>query len=178
MPTLFPLQVSPTIPTPLGRLGDLSQNFLFSWSPTTGQLFRRLDGKLWRRVEGNPKLFLRCVDQGILQHAAEDPDFLATYGRVVREFDEYLSKPVKQDGLEATDLIAYFCAEFGLHESFRSIRAASACSRATTAKQRVTFGCRSWPWACSTGRVTSRSGSIATATRFRRIRRSSLARRR
>jgi glycogen phosphorylase len=118
MPTLFPLQLSPTIPTPLRRLGDLSQNFLFSWSPTTGQLFRRLDGKLWRRVEGNPKLFLRCVDQGILEHAAEDVDFLAAYGQVVREFDDYLRKPVRYDGFEASDLIAYFCAEFGLHESF------------------------------------------------------------
>jgi starch phosphorylase len=118
MPTLFPLQVSPTIPEPLRRLADLAENFLFSWQPTTGQLFRRLDGKLWRRVDANPKLFLRCVDQGILEHAAEDSEFLAAYGEVLREFDEYVGKPVKHDGLGSSDLIAYFCAEFGLHESF------------------------------------------------------------
>ncbi len=117
---LFPLQVSPTIPSPLRRLADLAQNFWFSWYPETGQLFRKLDGVLWRKVEGNPKLFLRCVDQGILERAADDETFLATYATVLADFDGYLRKTgaPKPDELVATDLVAYFCAEFGLHESF------------------------------------------------------------
>ena len=116
----FPLQVSPTIPAPLRRLADLAQNFWFSWYPETGQLFRKLDAVLWRKVEGNPKLFLRCVDQGILERAADDEAFLATYGAVLADFDRYLRKTgaPKPDELVATDLVAYFCAEFGLHESF------------------------------------------------------------
>ena len=59
--TMFPLQVSPTIPPQLRRLVDLAQNFWFSWYPETGQLFRKLDTVLWRKVDGNPKLFLRDV---------------------------------------------------------------------------------------------------------------------
>ena len=86
----FPLQVSPTIPQPLRRLADLAENFWFSWYPETGQLFRKLDAVLWRKVEGNPKLFLRCVDQGILDRAAADGPYLAEYedliGRVRRVF--------------------------------------------------------------------------------------------
>ncbi len=118
--SFFPLQVSPTIPAPLRRLADLAQNFWFSWYPETGQLFRKLDPVLWRKVEGNPKLFLRCVDQGILERAADDEAFLATYGSVLADFDRYLRKTgaPKPDELVATDLVAYFCAEFGLHESF------------------------------------------------------------
>ena len=118
--SFFPLQVSPTIPATLRRLADLAQNFWFSWYPETGQLFRKLDAVLWRKVEGNPKLFLRCVDQGILERAADDEAFLATYGSVLADFDRYLRKTgaPKPDELVATDLVAYFCAEFGLHESF------------------------------------------------------------
>jgi glycogen phosphorylase len=117
---MFPLQVSPTIPPPLRRLSELAQNFWFSWYPETGALFRKLDAVLWRRVEGNPKLFLRCVDQGILERAADDPTFLAAYSTVLADFDRYLAKTGAEpiDELTATDLVAYFCAEFGLHESF------------------------------------------------------------
>ena len=118
--TLFPLQVAPTIPPAIGRLTDLTRNFLFSWFPTTGQLFRSLDSVLWRKTEGNPKLFLRCVDQGLLDHAANDPKFLSAYQRVLGEFDRYVAEGGHADGTELVkdDLIAYFCAEFGFHESF------------------------------------------------------------
>ena len=116
----FPLQVSPTIPQPLRRLADLAENFFFSWYPETGQLFRKLDSVLWRKVDGNPKLFLRCVDQGILERAADDREYLNGYDEVLRAFDDYLLAPsgAKLEELAAGDLVAYFCAEFGLHESF------------------------------------------------------------
>lgn len=118
-PTLFALQVSPRIPAALARLDELAQNFWFSWYPSTGQLFRKLDAPLWRRVEGSPKLFLRCVDQGILEAAAESEAFLAEYRAVLEAFDRYMTKrPPLVDGLAPNDLIAYFCAEYGWHESF------------------------------------------------------------
>jgi starch phosphorylase len=118
--TLFPLQVSPTIPAPIARLEDLAQNFLFSWYPATGQLFRSLDAALWRRTESNPRLFLRCVDQVVLEQAAVDPAFLAAYHELLGRYDRYLGERPEPSGLDlgVDDLIAYFCAEFGFHESF------------------------------------------------------------
>ena len=119
--TLFPLQVSPTLPPALHRLAELAQNFWFSWTPAMGQLFRRLDGVLWRKVDGNPVLFLKCVDQGILENAADDPAFLTAYQEVLGAFDEYLGRVTQThivEGLGPSDLVAYFCAEYGLHESF------------------------------------------------------------
>jgi starch phosphorylase len=117
--TLFPLQVSPSVPAPLQRLNDLATNYWFSWYPATGQLFRRLDSALWRKVEGSPKLFLKCVDQGILDNAAEDETFLSAYREVLAAFDEYLGGSMPKDhAFAADDLVAYFCAEYGLHESF------------------------------------------------------------
>jgi starch phosphorylase len=117
--SVFALQVSPSIPPSLQRLDDLAKNFWFSWNPALGQLFRNLDPALWRKVEGSPRLFLRTVDQSILEHAATDSKFLEEYRRIVAEFDEYLgANPPPRDGLEQSDLIAYFCAEYGWHESF------------------------------------------------------------
>ncbi len=117
--SVFALQVSPSIPPPLKRLDDLAKNFWFAWNPALGQLFRKLDPKLWRKVEGSPRLFLRTVDQSILDHAATDASFIGEYRRIVAEFDDYVGgTPAPPEGLEASDLIAYFCAEYGWHESF------------------------------------------------------------
>ena len=117
--TQFPLQVAPIIPEPLKRLEDLASNFWYSWYPPTGQLFRKLDATLWRRVEGSPRHFLRSVDQGILESAAVNPDFLADYRTVLAGFDKYVNRPQPAiPELASDDLIAYFCAEYGLHESF------------------------------------------------------------
>jgi starch phosphorylase len=117
--SVFALQVSPSIPPAIRRLDDLAKNFWFSWNPALGQLFRKLDPQLWRKVEASPRQFLRSVDQSILDHAATDPKFIEEYRRIVASFDEYLgSKPAFRDGLEPGDLIAYFCAEYGWHESF------------------------------------------------------------
>jgi glycogen phosphorylase len=119
--TIYSLQVSPRLPPAIERLGDLASNFWFSWYPAVAQLFNRLDPTLWRTTEGNPKLFLRCVDQGILDRAAEDEAFITAYRRVLAEFDAYLEaglRPQKAGDLADDDLIAYFCAEYGFHESF------------------------------------------------------------
>ena len=60
--------------------------------------------------------------------------------------------------------VAYFSAEFGIHESLPDLlRAAWACWRATTSRARPTSGCRWWRSACSTASRTSASASAATA---------------
>src|SRR5262245_35244043 len=117
--TLFPLQVSPSLPPPLSRLADLAGNFWFSWYPATGQMFRKLDPVLWRAVTSSPRLFLRSVDQSTLDAAAENPEFMREYEAVIAAFDRYFAgRPAPPDGFVRGDLIAYFCAEYGWHESF------------------------------------------------------------
>ncbi len=119
--TTYSLQVCPRVPAALDRLVDLTSNFLFSWQPEIQQLMNRLDPVLWRRIGGNPALFLRCVDQGILERAAEDEGFISAYRKALTEFDAYLEqRPAgyRPAGLESDELIAYFCAEYGFHECF------------------------------------------------------------
>ncbi len=118
--TPFTLTVNPKIPERLARLEELVNNLWYSWDRATRALFSRLDPKLWEAVGHNPKTFLRRVDESLLLLAAEDPTFLSNYNSVLSAYDSYHSEPVRYhaiEGLNARDQIAYFCFEFGFHES-------------------------------------------------------------
>jgi glycogen phosphorylase len=119
--TTHTLRVFPRLPAEIARLADLASNFLFSWSPDIQQLMNRLDPVLWRKTDANPRLFIRCVDQGILERAAEDEGFVSACRKVLTEFDAYLEQPplaYRPAELGVNDTIAYFCAEYGFHECF------------------------------------------------------------
>jgi glycogen phosphorylase len=118
--TAFMLTVNPKLPERLSRLEELTNNLWYSWDRATRALFSRLDAHLWEAVGHNPKAFLRRVDESLLVAAAEDPTFLSNYNSVLSAYDSYHSEPIRYntiEGIEARDQIAYFCFEFGFHES-------------------------------------------------------------
>jgi starch phosphorylase len=119
--TPFVVEVNPRIPRRLSRLSELADNLWYAWDRPTRTLFARLHPGLWDAVNHNPKAFLKRVDEERLTEAAEDHIFLGSYNRVLSAFDTYMSEPLRRDmplELKPGDLIAYFCAEFGYHESF------------------------------------------------------------
>ncbi|MCX7861228.1 MAG: DUF3417 domain-containing protein, partial [Chloroflexus sp.] len=89
--------------------------------PEAQDLYRSIDPELWELVYHNPVEFLRDVRQRKLEAAANDPAYLKRYDAVLKSFDSYMR--AKQTWFskhypDAKDtLIAYFSAEFGLHES-------------------------------------------------------------
>ncbi len=119
------LSVFPTLPAELSRLEELSYNLWWSWTPEAQTLFSDIDAELWDSpaVYHNPVKFLRDVDQTKLNATAQNADYLTHYHSVLAQFDEYMgtkdtwfarSYPDHiRDGMQ----IAYFSAEFGLHES-------------------------------------------------------------
>ena len=118
--TTYTLEVNPRLPRQLVRLEELANNLLYSWDRPTRLLFSRLDSRLWSEVGHNPKAFLKRIDEQKLVDAADDPVFLGNLSRVLSAFDVYLKEPLRRNGsewLRKNDLIAYFCAEFGFHES-------------------------------------------------------------
>jgi len=119
--TRHQLEVNPEVPQRLKRLEEISNNLWYSWDRPTRSLFARLSAGLWRAVHHSPKAFLKRIDQKRINEAADDPVFLGTMNRVLSAFDSYHAEPhVVLPGkppLQSTDLIAYFCAEFGFHES-------------------------------------------------------------
>ncbi len=121
--TRFTLEVQPKIPPRLSRLKELSNDLLYSWDRAVRGLFFRLDRDLWESCGHNPKVFLRRVSQHRLEDAAEDRVFIEEYSRAISAYDTYHQASTKSElsGLlnMNTDLVAYFCAEFGFHESFQ-----------------------------------------------------------
>ncbi|MDR2214484.1 MAG: alpha-glucan family phosphorylase, partial [Nevskiaceae bacterium] len=108
------IEISPVIPEALKRLPEMAANLSYSWDRPTRALFQDLDRMLWRQVRSNPRLMLRCVSQQVLDRAAADPDYLRRYQQALATFDGYLSQEaVRRD----QPLVAYFCAEYGIHES-------------------------------------------------------------
>lgn len=115
------LEVRPRVPERLARLEELANNLWYSWDLPTRDLFSHIHRNLWDAVCQNPKAFLRRVDERLLIEASEDPVFLACYHRVLAAYDSYHTRPVHNsytEGFSKGDLVAYFCAEFGFHESF------------------------------------------------------------
>ncbi len=121
MNLLGTLSVFPSIPKRLSKLDDLIYNLWWSWSPRAQAMFRVIDPIIWEEVNHNPVKLLRSVSPERLAALAEDDDFLDFYDSVIADFEAYMNPestwfsrtyPEHQD-----DLIAYFSAEFGLHES-------------------------------------------------------------
>jgi starch phosphorylase len=120
LPTLYSLEVNPRIPKRLARLEELAGNLWYSWDRPTRALFAKLNPALWDAVGHSPKAMLKRIDEQRLIDAAADPAFLDSLTRVLAAFDAYHSEPpFKQNsgGFRPEDLVAYFCAEFGVHES-------------------------------------------------------------
>jgi starch phosphorylase len=118
--TAFPLEINPRIPDRLSRLGELANDLWYSWDRPTRTLFARLDSAVWHAVGHSPKAFLKGVDQRVLENAADDPVFVNSYLRVLSSYDTYHGQKARVNGAAALgpdDLVAYFCAEFGFHES-------------------------------------------------------------
>jgi starch phosphorylase len=119
-PTIRTFQVFPDVPAALQPLIELAHNLWWVWQPDAVELFRRLDRKLWDDVYHNPLKLLGVIAQSKLAAAADDDGFLAHMSRVYSAFKEYLAQPGwyhDVHGDKSKLLVAYFSAEFGLHES-------------------------------------------------------------
>ena len=111
----------PPIPERIIELGGLAADLWWSWNYRARDLFRRLDHSLWRLNAHNPVRMLRQVPPERLQEVARDRTFLALYDDAIRGLkaartarDTWWSLTF-DPGAEQT--IAYFSAEFAIHQS-------------------------------------------------------------
>jgi starch phosphorylase len=109
------------VPQRISRLRELAYNLWWSWHPEAQDLFRKIDADLWEEDYHNPVDFLRDVRQRRLEAAAEDVSYLAQYDQVMAAFDHYMRAAdtwfTQTYPNAKNETIAYFSAEFGLHES-------------------------------------------------------------
>jgi starch phosphorylase len=109
------------LPESIANLGELAYNLWFSWNPDIRDLFREIDVNLWRKCGRNPVEFLLSIEQDKLQQYAQDQTFLEKLHRRWERFDKYMQlteTPFSKNYPKMLDhLIAYFSAEYGIHES-------------------------------------------------------------
>jgi len=110
-----------SLPDRINGLRAIATNLSWSWSRRARALFRAIDAPLWRLTRHNPIELLRRVDPARLAACAEDGEFLRLYDAAVAAATHETSPhPTWFAGAHpelGARSVAYFCAEFGLHNS-------------------------------------------------------------
>ena len=92
------------------KLQSIAINLWWSWSPDARALFRRLNPEVFRTSGNNPQAALALAEDEVL----DDPDVQATVDDV---YDRYMAYMDRAPEIEDAPEVAYFCMEYGLHES-------------------------------------------------------------
>jgi starch phosphorylase len=111
------------LPADLAGLGDLAYNLWWTWSPRAQALFSRINPSAWARHR-NSIAVLRYSDHARWAELTADEDFMVDASRVLDEFNRYMSNGEGSWYRSSPDRalpgpIAYFCAEYGIHESMQ-----------------------------------------------------------
>jgi glycogen phosphorylase len=110
----------PYLPARIEGLAELAGNLWWSWHLDARALFRVIDEPLWHLVKHNPIALLRRVDPARLAACAGEAGFLALYDSVMDAVRRDLANGdtwFHRNHPTVDRPIAYFCAEFGLHNS-------------------------------------------------------------
>ena len=94
------------------KLEALSNNMWWSWSPEARALFEQLNPPVFKQASNNPKAALKSAQQPVLG----DPAFQENVDAVYADFEAYQERGAHFDDAPNT---AYFCMEYGLHESMQ-----------------------------------------------------------
>jgi len=119
MRTVRTYTVVPSFPARLNPLRDIAYNLWWTWNQEARDLFIRMDRDAWEECYHNPVLMFNKVSQTRLAALTEDEDYLAHMDRVKHTLDAYMSAKTWYDRANENKKrvsIAYFSAEFGLHE--------------------------------------------------------------
>ncbi|MBM4169184.1 MAG: glycosyltransferase family 1 protein [Ignavibacteria bacterium] len=117
---IFTFKVDPALPPELERLREIAYNLVWVWDVELIALFMRLDLDLWEETRHNPVRMLGMIKQERLNTLARDDAFLAQLERAWERFKDYVDNAktwyAKNHSIEASPLVAYCSAEFGLTE--------------------------------------------------------------
>ena len=111
----------PTLPERLSRLDELANDLWWSWHLDARNVFRTLDYNVWRVTAHNPVRMLYQVAPETFRRQSENPAFLALYDRAVAALDDARAAKntwyARQFPHLTPHSIAYFSAEFAMHQS-------------------------------------------------------------
>ena len=103
------------------RLYALAHNLWWSWDNDTTTLFRELDPVRWREFDHNPIALLQQIPIEALEERAQQLQLHSRINYAYRRLQEYLKSEhtwgARYAGVLWARPVAYFSAEFGIHES-------------------------------------------------------------
>ena len=103
------------------RLYALARNLWWSWDNDTTTLFRELDPVRWREFDHNPIALLQQIPIEALEERAQQLQLHSRINYAYRRLQEYLKSEhtwgARYAGVLWARPVAYFSAEFGIHES-------------------------------------------------------------
>ena len=111
----------PNSPLLIDQLREITRNMWWCWHPEIWQIFEAIDVQLWRDTNQNPIAFLETIDDEKLAEKVREGALASRIQQAVRRLRDYVEHAGPQANMVAGPLhqapVAYFCAEFGLHES-------------------------------------------------------------
>ena len=115
-------RVTPKLSEELKPLEELAYNFWWTWNYELQDLFKSINHDLWYQLGRSPVKLLRRVKQKRINELSEDKDFLEELNRIYEKYRNYMGNDqtwLEKNHPDATKkTIAYFCMEYGIHESF------------------------------------------------------------
>lgn len=103
------------------RLWSLARNLWWSWDANSAGLFRDLDPVRWRELNHNPIALLGELSLAEIERRSEDLGLHSRINYAYRRLQEYTGADrtwgARHAGVLRPRPVAYFSAEFGLHES-------------------------------------------------------------
>jgi starch phosphorylase len=109
------------LPDRIKRLDELAYDLWWSWNTDARRVFRSLDYPLWRFTAHNPVRMLQLIPREKLEGKLADREWVANYDRVIARLDAARAAHNTWCEQECGELrgktVAYFSAEFALHQS-------------------------------------------------------------
>ena len=107
--------------TTIDKLRKLARNLWWTWHPEVIAIYRDLNPTRWRGTHHNPLSFLEHFEEWELMPRAEEMAIDSRVNYAFHRLQEYMEAPGLRDlggpGSLQAQPVAYFSAEFGLHES-------------------------------------------------------------
>jgi starch phosphorylase len=103
------------------KLRELAHNLWWSWQPEIRALFRELDPVVWRIAYHNPVALLQRIGPEEISRRVQDLEMQTRINQAHRRLQAYLQGGGSWGAIHAGPIlafpVAYFSAEFGLHQS-------------------------------------------------------------
>ncbi len=105
------------LPVRIHTLGELAYNYRWSWAAGGPELFEEIDPERWELCGANPVRMLQEVSPYALERLADDEAFVERLGALHGELQRDLARPYREGAISQARPAAFFCAEYGLHQS-------------------------------------------------------------